>query len=163
MTITFEKLPNNLEELKAMPEASLNLPEYTAALFLAVMMHYPVNKEETYEMLEFLKGPYGLSTYEKQFLADRMSDGQVYVVRSFFNGTSPENDYTPSMPYAVETERAASQEFDGDRVKIFITSSGADTKRHILLRHKPSTDQWFIEDQMLLAMIRPPKSQDPWA
>ena len=44
-----------------------------------------------------------------------------------------------------------------------ITSSGADTKRHILLRHKPSTNQWFVEDQMLLAMIRTPKSQDPWA
>ena len=162
MTITFDKLPANLEELKAMPEASLSEPEYTAALFLAVMMHYPVNKEETYEMLEFLKGPYGLSTYEKQFLADRMSDGQVYVVRSFFNGTSPENDYTPTMPYTVETERGFNQELDG-RMKIFITSSGADTKRHILLRHKPSTNQWFIEDQMLLAMIRAPKSADPWA
>lgn len=162
MTITFDKLPSNLEELKAMPEASLSEPEYTAALFLAVMMHYPVNKEETYEMLEFLKGPYGLSTYEKQFLADRMSDGQEYVVRSFFNGTSPENDYTPSMPYTVETERGFDQEIDG-RMKIFIASSGADSKRHILLRHKPSTNQWFIEDQMLLAMIRAPKSSDPWA
>lgn len=162
MTITFDKLPNNLEELKAMPQASLSEPEYTAALFLAVMMHYTVNKEETYEMLEFLKGPYGLSTYEKQFLADRMSDGQEYVVRSFFNGTSPENDYTPSMPYTVETEKGFEQELDG-RMKIFITSSGADTKRHILLRHKPSTNQWFIEDQMLLAMIRKPVSQDPWA
>lgn len=162
MTITFDKLPNNLAELQAMPEASLNEPEYAAALFLAVMMHYPVNKEETYEMLEFLKGPYGLSTYEKQFLADRMSDGQEYVVRSFFNGTSPDNDYTPTLPYTVETERGFDQELDG-RMKIFITSSGADTKRHILLRHKPSTNQWFIEDQMLLAMIRTPKSQDPWA
>ena len=161
MTITFDKLPDNLSELKAMPEASLNEPEYTAALFLAVMMHYKVNKDETYEMLEFLKGPYGLSTYEKQFLSDRMADGD-HVVRSFFNGTSPDNDYTPSMPYTVEVERGYEQEIDG-RMKILITSSGADTKRHILLRHKPSTDQWFIEDQMLLAMIRKPKSQDPWA
>ena len=162
MTITFDKLPANLDELKAMPQASLNEPEYTAALFLAVMMHYPVNKDETYEMLEFLKGPYGLSTFEKQFLADRMADGQEYVVRSFFNGTSPENDYTPTMPYTVETERGFDQEIDG-RMKIFISSSGADSKRHILLRHKPSTNQWFIEDQMLLAMIRAPKSSDPWA
>ena len=162
MTITFDKLPDNLAELQAMPEASLNEPEYTAALFLAVMMHYPVSKEVTYEMLECLRGPDGLSTYEKQFLADRMSDGQEYVVRSFFNGTSPDNDYTPTMPYTVETERGFDQELDG-RMKIFITSSGADTKRHILLRHKPSTNQWFIEDQMLLAMIRAPKSSDPWA
>ena len=66
------------------------------------------------------------------------------------------------MPYTVETEKGYDQEIDG-RMKIFISSSGADTKRHILLRHKVSTNQWFIEDQMLLAMIRAPKSQDPWA
>lgn len=161
MIITFDKLPNNLEELKAMPQASLNEPEYGAALFLAVMMHYYVNKDETYEMLEYLKGPYGLSTYEKQFLADRMADGE-HIVRSFFKGTSPDNDYTPAMPYTVETEKGYDQEIDG-RMKIFISSSGADSKRHILLRHKVSTNQWFIEDQMLLAMIRAPKSQDPWA
>ncbi len=161
MTITFDKIPANLEELKAMPQASLNEPEYTAALFLAVMMHYPVNKEETYEMLEFLKGPYGLSTYEKQFLADRMADGD-HVVRSFFSGTSPENDYKPSMPYTIVTERGFEEETDG-RMKIFLTPSGADSKRHIMLRHKVSTNQWFIEDQMILSMIRPPKSQDPWA
>ena len=76
MTIVFDKLPGNLEELKAMPQASLNEPEYGAALFLAVMMHYMVNKEETYEMLEFLKGPYGLSTYEKQFIRDRLKDAE---------------------------------------------------------------------------------------
>ena len=113
MTITFDKLPNNLEELKAMPQATLNEPEYTAALFIAVMMHYTVNKEETFAMLEYLKGPYGLSSFEKQFLADRMSDGKDYVVRSFFNGTSPENDYTPSMPYTIETERGFDQEIEG--------------------------------------------------
>ena len=161
MIIEFDRLPGNLDELKAMPQASLNQPDYGAALFLAVMMHYTVDKEETYKMLEFLKGPYGLSTYEKQFLADRMADG-AHVVRSFFKGTSPDNDYMPSIPYRIETERGFDQEIDG-RMKIFLTSSGADSKRHIMLRHKVSTDQWFIEDQMLLSMIRTPKSQDPWA
>ena len=161
MIIEFDRLPGNLDELMAMPQASLNQPDYGAALFLAVMMHYTVDKEETYKMLEFLKGPYGISTYEKQFLADRMADG-AHVVRSFFKGTSPDNDYTPSLPYMIETDRGFDQEIDG-RMKIFLTSSGADSKRHILLRHKVSTDQWFIEDQMLLSMIRTPKSQDPWA
>ena len=161
MTITFDKLPASIDELKAMPQASLNEPEYGAALFIAVMMHYFDNKEETFEMLEFLKGPYGVSTYEKQFLADRMADGGN-CVRSFFVGTSPENDYTPSLPYKIETERGYDQEIDG-RMKIFMQSSGADSKRHILLRHKVSTNQWFVEDQMLLAQIRTPKSQDPWA
>ena len=161
MIITFDKLPANLEELKAMPIASLSEPEYGAALFVAVMMHYTVNKEETFEMIDYLNGPYEVTEYQKQFIADRMADG-AYVVRSFFKGTSPDNDYTPSMPYTIETERGFDQETDG-RMRILLTSSGADTKRHILLRHKVSTNQWFIEDQMLLAMIRAPKSQDPWA
>jgi hypothetical protein len=75
MTITFDKLPANLEELKAMPQASLDQPEYGAALFVAVMMHYMVNKEETFEMLDFLNGPYEGTPFQKQFLADRMADG----------------------------------------------------------------------------------------
>lgn len=161
MNVVFDRLPANVEELKAMPQASLNEPDYSAALFLAVMMHYSVNKEETYAMLEFLKGPYGVTEYEKQFLADRMAEGD-HVVRSFFKGSSPDNDYAPSLPYTIETERGYEQEIDG-RMKIMLDSSGADSKRQIVLRHKPSTDQWFVEDQLLLGQIRTPKSQDPWA
>ena len=161
MTITFEKLPDNLEELKAMPQASLDQPEYGAALFVAVMMHYMVNKEETFEMLDFLNGPYEVTPFQKQFLADRMADGD-YVVRSFFNGTSPDNDYTPSMPYTIETEKGFDHEIDG-RMRIFLKSSGADSKRYITMRHKPSTNQWFVEEQLILSMIRKPKSQDEWA
>lgn len=161
MTITFEKLPGNLEELKAMPQASLDQPEYGAALFVAVMMHYMVNKEETFEMLDFLNGPYEVTPFQKQFLADRMADGD-YVVRSFFNGTSPDNDYTPSMPYTIETEKGFDHEIDG-RMRIFLKSSGADSKRYITMRHKPSTNQWFVEEQLILSMIRKPKSQDEWA
>ena len=161
MTITFDKLPCNVEELKALPIASLNEPEYGAALFVAAMMHYSANKEETFEMLDFLNGPYEVTEYQKQFIADRMADG-AHVVRSFFKGTSPDNDYTPTMPYTIETERGFDQEIDG-RMRILLTSSGADTKRFITMRHKPSTNQWFIEDQMILGMIRAPKSSDPWA
>ena len=161
MTITFDKLPANLEELKALPIASLDEPEYGAALFVAAMMHYGVNKEETFEMLDFLIVPYEVTEFQKQFIADSMADGD-HVVRSFFNGTSPDNDYTPSMPYTIETERGFAQETDG-RMRILMTSSGADSKRFITMRHKPSTNQWFVEEQMILGMIRTPKSSDPWA
>ena len=161
MTITFNALPKNLTELQALPIASLNEPEYGAALFVAAMMHYSENKEETFEMLDFLNGPYEVTEFQKQFIADRMADGD-HVVRSFFNGSSPDNDYTPSMPYTIETERGFDQEVDG-RMRILLTSSGADSKRFITMRHKPSTNQWFVEEQMILGMIRTPKSADPWA
>ena len=38
MTISFDKIPSNLDELKAMPEASLKEPEFGAALFVAAMI-----------------------------------------------------------------------------------------------------------------------------
>ena len=53
-----------------MPIASLNEPEYGAALFVAVMMHYTVNKEETFEMIDYLNGPYEVTEYQKQFIAE---------------------------------------------------------------------------------------------
>ena len=70
MTITFNALPKNLTELQALPIASLNEPEYGAALFVAAMMHYSENKEETFEMLDFLNGPYEVTEFQKQFIAD---------------------------------------------------------------------------------------------
>ena len=49
MDISFDKLPVSLEELMALPYASLNEPEYSAALFVAVMMNYSKDKEQTYK------------------------------------------------------------------------------------------------------------------
>ena len=78
--ISFEKIPATLDELKAMPEASLKEPEFGAALFVAAMMNYKDNPDTAISMLEYLKGPAGVSVYEKQFIRDRLSDGKEYVV-----------------------------------------------------------------------------------
>ena len=40
---------------------------------------------------------------------------------------------------------------------------GADSEREIRMRLKPSEGKWYMEDQMLLAMIRVPVSKDDWA
>lgn len=162
MTISFDKIPSNLDELKAMPEASLKEPEFGAALFVAAMMNYKDNPDMAISMLEYLKGPAGVSVYEKQFIKDRLSDGKEYVVRSYFAGTSPENDYTPSMPYTVIPEKDTASE-DNGRIRVFMRSSGADSPRMIRMRLKASTGEWFIEEEMILSDIRIPKSMDPWA
>ena len=86
MNISFASLPSNLDELKALPEASLKEPEYGAALFVIAMMNYKNDPATAISMLEFLKGPGGVSEYEKQFIKDRLSDGKEYVVRSYFAG-----------------------------------------------------------------------------
>ena len=51
-TFEFDKLPENLAELRAMPEAALTDPFATAALTAAVLCHYEKNVDETVEMLD---------------------------------------------------------------------------------------------------------------
>ncbi|MCR4687924.1 MAG: hypothetical protein K5745_00060 [Saccharofermentans sp.] len=161
MDIVLDKIPDSLEELKALPYASLSEPEYGAALFVCAMTNYKDNKDTAISMLEFLKGPAGVSMFEKQFINDRLN-GKDYVVRSFFSGTSPDNDYTPAMPYTISLAKREDTMQDG-RIDVYLTSTGADSKRYIRMRLKPSTNQWFIEEQFILSDIRIPKSMDEWA
>lgn len=162
-TITWKKLPVTLEEMQQLPEAALQRPEHTAALTVAALCVYPENKEECIRMLNWLRGPRPLSVFEQQFLRDRFMDGRGYIPRSFFAGAVPENEYTPDLPYTITmSDSHATIAEEGYRI-MDLKSGGADSARPVTLRLKPSTGQWFLWDQMLLGMIRVPKSQDPWA
>ena len=99
-TVSFPELPVNLAQLQAMPEGALQKPEHTAALTVAVLCIYPVNRDAALEMLNYLQGPRGITPYDKQFLADRFRD-KDYVPRSYFAGATPQNNYEPSEPLTV--------------------------------------------------------------
>lgn len=162
MLLVFEKLPESMEEFLNSPYAGLEKPEYAAALFIAAMSQYGTNPELALEMLRYLKGPAGLSPYEKQFIADRLR-GKDYVVRSYFKGSSPENNYVPTLPYTIEVTENPYSYDQKDYAKLFMRSSGADSPRPIEMRLKPSASQWFLNEQLLLGGIRIPVNQDPWA
>ncbi len=164
MEIIFEKLPANLEEMKNLEYASLSKPEYAPALFLAAMKVYVTDKEAAYEMIQFLQGPREITNMDKQFLRDRMSGKEDYIVESYFKGSSVENNYTPSIPYVVSiTENPYSYSNEG-YARLFLKSSGADTARSITMKLKPSTGQWFLWEQSSVLMgIRIPAAKDPWA
>lgn len=162
-TFTFEKLPNNLEELKAMPEASLDTPFKTAALALCALCVFSKDREAGTEMLNFLRGPRPMSPADIAFLNDRLMDGKDYIARSYFNGATPENEYTPSQPYTVKViSNQYSRLENGNYMKLLISSGGADTPRSITLR-KTGGGTWYLWEQYLLTDIRIPKSQDAWA
>ncbi len=163
-TVTFRQLPANLAQLKAMPEASLKEPQYAAALTIAALAMYPKDKNASLEMLEFLQGPRGLSTYDKQFIADRFRD-KDYVPRSYFNGATPQNNYQPSMPYTLTffENPYSRQNINEGYLTLHIKSGGGDNPRQLKLRSKPSTGQWFLWEQFLLSDIRKPAAADPWA
>ena len=137
--IRMDKLPKTLDELKAMPQAGLTNPEEVAALTVAVLALYPENPAETEKMLDFLRGPRPLNGMDKQFIKDRFR-GKEYLMRSFFAGSYPENNYTPVLPYRVvvsENPYSRSQLADG-YLTLYVNCSGADSPRPLKLRKKPS-------------------------
>lgn len=163
MQVVFNRLPANLQELQNCEYGSLSKPEYTVALFLAAMKVYPENKDEALKMLQYLQGPREMTAYDKQFIRDRMMDGKGdYIANSYFDGATVENNYTPTLPYTVRmTENPYSYSNEG-YVKLFVQSAGADSPRPIVMRHKPSTNEWFLWEQSLLLGIRQPAASDPW-
>lgn len=162
-SFTFEKLPSNLEELKALPEASMDTPFKTAALSLCALCVYSKDREAGTEMLNFLRGPRPMSPADIAFLNDRLMDGKDYIARSYFNGATPANEYTPTVPYTVKViSNQYSKLEGGNYMKLLINSGGADTPRSITLR-KTGGGTWYLWEQHLLTDIRIPKSQDAWA
>ena len=161
-TFSFAKLPTTVDELKALPEATLDSPYKTAALCLAALANYDKDTDKTIEMLDFLKGPEPASTYEKQFIKDRIA-GKTYKVLSFFKGSSVDNNYTPTVPYTITVSSNPYSFPEDNWATLYVKSSGADNDRPIKLRKKPSTGQWFINEVQCLSDIRTPVSADPWA
>ena len=161
--ITFNKLPENLAELKALPESSMDTPFKTAALTVCALCAYAANKDAGIEMLNFLKGPQPLSNLDLQFLRDRFMDGKTYVPISYFEGAKPDNNYVPSEPFTIEVFSNPYSYDNEGYARLFIRSGGADSERPITLRKQGSTGKWFLWEQMLLADIRKPVAQDPWA
>lgn len=154
-------LPKNLSELKELKQAKLSSPQDTAACFIAAICRYSESPEDTMEMIEFLNGPTELTAYDKQFYKDRLYEKE-YLPKSYLKGSKPENNYNPTKPYTVIISSNPYSYDQENIVKLFIKSSGADSPRPITLRLKPSTGEWFLWDQALLAGIRIPASSDPW-
>ena len=158
----FYKVPETIDEFKALPEAQLQSPFDCVALTLLALMQYEDHLDLAMDCLNFLKGPAPISPFEQQFLKDRLFKKQ-YKVRSFFEGSSPENQYEPLLPYTLSvmaTEYSYPQE---NWATLYVKSSGADHLRSIKLRCKASTGQWFLNDIQCLSDIRLPQEIDPWA
>ncbi len=161
-TFSFPSLPANVSQLKALPEASLDSAFKTVALTIAALCRYEQSPDEAFEMLDFLKGPENLSTYEKQFIGERLKD-KAYIPRSYFAGATPQNSYAPSVPYTI-TVIENPYSFDNENwATLYVASGGADNPRPVKLRKKPSTGEWFLNDIQCLSEIRVPVSEDPWA
>lgn len=160
VTLEFEQIPENLEEMKKLPESALSTPFMTAALAVCAYCCYAVDKEAGKEMLNFLKGPKSLSNYDIQFINDRLSD-KAYLPFSYFEGAEPSNGYRPNEPYRITFFEDAYTYQNEGYAKLNVRSGGADSSRQIVLRKKG--EQWFLWEQYILIGIRIPVAEDDWS
>lgn len=161
--IEIKKIPENSEDIEEMLRECSSSPYKMAALSVATFCAYEKDKDEAIKMINMIKGPSNLSNLDIQFISDRL-DGKGYVVRSYFEGTSKENDYVlGNPPYKIEVSENSYSFNNEGYAKLYLKSSGADTERPITLRKKESTGEWFLWEHTFLSDIRLPKSMDKWA
>ncbi len=159
--IVFSSLPETYEQFISLPQASLSTPFETAAMTVLAFCYYPLNKDLSLQMLDYLRGPRPLSGYDKQFIRDRFMD-KDYVPRSYFEGATPDNDYQPKEPYTITVSDNPNSYVNEGMARLFLRSGGADSLRQIDLR-KAKDGKWYLWEQYILSDIRQPESSNPWA
>ena len=93
-TFVFSALPESLDQLKALPENSLDTPFKAAALTLLALCAYVADQNIGLEMLDYLRGPRPLSAYDKSFLKDRLMDkNNLFIPFSYLKGAVPANEF----------------------------------------------------------------------
>ena len=159
--VVFDRLPETLEEFKAMPQAALSTPFQTAAMTVLAFCFYPQNPQLSLDMVNYLRGPRPLSGYDQSFIKDRFRDSD-YVPRSYFEGATPQNDYLPQEPYRVRVSENPYSYQNQGYATLYIRSGGADSPRSVQLR-LAKDGKWYLWEQFILVGIRQPESQNPWA
>ncbi len=157
-TVVLQSLPQTANDVAVGTDA-----QKVAALAVAALARYETSPSDSYAMLNVLLGPRPLNGADQQFIQDRFRD-RAYLMRSYFKGATPNNDYTPDKPYKVEVQTNNYTFQQNGYARFLLVSGGADSPRPLTLRKKESTGEWFLWDyKALLTGIRVPKSQDPWA
>ena len=117
-------------------------------------------------MLSYLMGDYQeFSNMLRSNIKDRMNqnDKSSYIGKSYFNGSTPENDYTPTSFGIIVKENEYSNTDEG-YLRLLLKSSGADSERFVTLRKAKDNNYYLWSDSIvgLLSDIRKPESQNPW-
>lgn len=161
VNITFNDIPTTYEEFCALPQAAMATPFDTTAMTIVALCVYPMNKDLSLQMLNYLRGPRPMSGMDIQFIADRFR-GKDYVPRSYFNGSTPANDYMPSAPYTITVFDNPYSYQEQGYANLYIRSGGADSPRSVKCR-QTKDGKWCLWEQFLLSDIRIPESSNPWA
>ena len=165
MVFTFESLPESAADLAKYTQSS---PFETAALVVtALRMYDPSNPNICNDMLQALMGSAQTLGPTASRIKDRMTqnDKWKFIGNSYINGATPENNYTPDVPYVIEVEENPYAYDEEGYAKFYLKSGGADSGRPIQMRQMKNGTWVLWSDTVmgLLSDIRPPSADDPWA
>lgn len=166
MIVNFNKFFSSKEELQIIDRTN---PYNVVAAFANIAVSYDINNDSNFiDMLQYLMGDnQPISNLMRQQIKDRMTQNNKYLFigKSYFNGATPENDYTPTMPYSIDvSENDYSRQEEGF-VRLFIKSGGADNPRPITVRLAKDGNYYIWSDSFMgiLSDIRVVESNNPWA
>ena len=160
-TLVFSRMLTDVEDLKKL-DITDEYQSACAVVFTLARFEEDFSKGE--EMLEYINGPEDVSKFDIDFIKNQI-DQYPYVVRSYFNNTSLEDNYTIKEVSITVLENTYSRDEEG-YVKLWLHSSGADSNRSVMLRQKESTKEWFLFSDTykgLMAGIRIPAENDKWS
>ena len=160
MVYTFRDLPESIPEFQALC-ADLSRPEKTVALLLAALNLYVKNKDAGIAAMNLLRGPRPMTVSDIQFLRDRLYD-KPYLPLAYFDGATPQNNYTPNRPYVLQVMPDPRPQDAGEGYcRVYLTTAGADSPRCVKLRRKGNN--WYLWEHFgILPGIRIPAVEDPW-
>lgn len=152
-------LPVNIE---AYGEIDITDEYKTAAAAVMALAVYETDPDTSVNALGYLMGPAGISVHDKNFVGTQFKECPC-VARSYFEGAVPENNYTPVKYSLTITENSHSRDTE-NFVVLYVSCGGADSPRNITLRKQLSTGCWYVYSfGGLLAGVKTPASEDPWA
>ena len=171
--ISFDRLPETPEELKAIDRSGENGKFLTFALLICAFKTWRKDDQNTCEamMRELLNSPTVKDCYNnfsKEFVKDRMlqNDKWEYIADAYFDGAENSNGYTPSkpltitvkeFPYLPQTSTMYGVNLSID--KLVTEFKGADTSRSISVYQDPTDRKWYVWSDSykgLLADIKEP-------
>ena len=161
--VLFHELPTDFDVFINIAESTLNLPEKAAALFIIALRIYAVDRKLGLKMISYLRNEESINEKEiKNLLSDPL-EKRSYLPLAFFKGATPENSYTPDLPYIVTIKEDKKRSLRRKFKTLYIGCPGAGVYRPITLEKKKRKkinknflgDPWFVVEYGSLTLPVP--------
>ena len=172
--VRFDHVPGSIEKFVTLRDQVAMTPQGGAAMMVVALLAYVEDEQLGQQCLtvavdrgQLSEGPKGykgwqLSNRNLQFVRGQLA-GKAYLVRSYIQGTAPENGYRlPEPPYEIAcTDNRHSGDSASGSYKVFVACSGAATPRPVTVKVNDKGIWKVSEWSSLLVGIQPPVERAP--